>query len=69
MCVVHSMFHTSDIYMHDVLYTGVNVLNVTRIHNRWLRNRFEKHAALQGGVNDATYVPSWFPIFWSRAAV
>lgn len=36
--------------------SGVSILNVTRIHNRWLRNRFEKHSALEGSSNDTTWV-------------
>eukprot|EP00967_Tisochrysis_lutea_P050143 scaffold61587_cov13-Tisochrysis_lutea.AAC.1 len=33
---------------------GVNVLSVTRIHNRWLRNRFEKQVAEIGSSGDST---------------
>ena len=32
---------------------GITVLGVTRIHNRWLRNRFERQLASMVDTSDA----------------
>ncbi|KAF5838089.1 hypothetical protein DUNSADRAFT_3398 [Dunaliella salina] len=51
--LVNSRFQPND-YDSSLKVAGVSVLSVTRIHNRWLRNRFEKQAAEVGGSGDST---------------
>jgi len=51
--LVNSRFQPND-YDSSLKVAGVNVLSVTRIHNRWLRNRFEKQVAEIGSSGDST---------------
>lgn len=52
--LVNSRFNPAD-FDPSLGITGINVLSVTRAHNRWLRNRFEKQLTSVVNVSD----PRW----------
>jgi hypothetical protein len=51
--LLHSRFFKEDFAPHGV--SGIRVTRVTRIHNRFLRNRFEEHLESMVDISDPTY--------------
>lgn len=51
--LVHSRFHTDQMNQYGIV--GVNIKRVTRIHNRFLRNRFEESLEQLVDLSDISY--------------